>query len=237
MSLPDYTIRISCRAQKVSLHVSTLGAIEVVVPVGFDHSKIPDLVFRKQGWLKSALEKLANVRSLPNPTALSSRPEQVSLLSIGKTWQIEYQPTQTLQLSWRDHGNNCILLQGNTQNIKLCQKALRLWLAHVAHQYLVPWLHTVSRQHKLPFQRASVRGQKTLWASCSQHHAISLNYKLLFLPSPLVEYVFTHELCHTVHLNHSPKFWKLVSQYDPKYKQLDQELRTAWSYVPTWVEE
>jgi predicted metal-dependent hydrolase len=237
MSLPNYTIRVSSRAQKVSLHVSTLGAIEVVVPVGYDRSQIPDLIFRKQGWLRSALEKVASVRSLPDPAALSSCPEQVSLLAIGKTWQIECQPTQTLQLSWRDRGNNCILLQGNTQNIKLCQKALRLWLAHVAAQYLIPWLHTVSWQHKLPFQSASVRGQKTLWASCSQRHAISLNYKLLFLPSPLVEYVFTHELCHTVHLNHSPKFWKLVSQYDPKYKQLDLELRTAWSYVPTWVEE
>ena len=236
MSLPNYTIRVSSRAQKVSLHVSTLGAIEVVVPVGFDLSRIPDLIFRKQSWLKSALEKVASVRALPHPATLSSCPEQVSLLAIGKIWQIECQPTQTLQLSWRDRGNNCILLQGNTQDIKLCQKALRLWLARIAHQYLVPWLYAVSRQHQLPFRKASVRGQKTLWASCSQHHAISLNYKLLFLPSPLVEYVFTHELCHTVHLNHSPKFWKLVGQYETNYKQLDQELRTAWSYVPTWVE-
>jgi predicted metal-dependent hydrolase len=236
MSLPKYTIRVSSRAQKVSLHVSTLGAIEVVVPVGFDQTKIPDLIFHKQGWLKSALKKVESVRSLPNPADLSSCPKQVSLLAIGKTWKIEYKPTQTLYLSWRDRGDNCILLEGNTQNIKLCQKALQLWLAHIANQYLVPWLQVVSQQHQLPFQTASVRGQKTLWASCSQRHAISLNYKLLFLPSPLVEYVFTHELCHTVHLNHSPKFWKLVGQYDPKYKQLDQELTTAWSYVPIWVE-
>jgi predicted metal-dependent hydrolase len=236
MSLPNYTIRVSSRAQKVSLHVSLLGAIEVVVPAGYDRSQIPDLIFRKQGWLKSALEKLARVRSLPDPAALSSCPEQVSLLAIGQTWQIECQPTQTLQLSWRDRGDNCILLRGNTQNINLCQKALGLWLARTAHQYLVPWLYAVSRQHQLPFQKASVRGQKTLWASCSQHHAISLNYKLLFLPSPLVEYVFVHELCHTVHLNHSAKFWKLVGHYETNYKQLDKELRTAWSYVPTWVE-
>jgi predicted metal-dependent hydrolase len=237
MSLPNYTIRVSRRSRNVSLKVTTLGEIEVVVPVGFDLNKIPDLISRKQGWLRSTLEQVTSIRSANDIPALSSHPEKVSLLAIDRTWQINYQATQSSQLSCREQKNNCILLQGNTQNIKLCQNALRLWLARTADRYLVPWLHTVSQRHQLPFKKASVRGQKTLWASCSQQHAISLNYKLLFLPSQLVEYVFTHELCHTVHLNHSANFWKLVSQYETNYQQLDRELKTAWRYVPVWAED
>jgi len=51
-----------------------------------------------------------------------------------------------------------------------------------------------------------------------------------------VRYVFIHELCHTIHMNHSPKFWALVAEKEPNYQQIDRELRKAWRYVPAWAE-
>ncbi|NIN12121.1 MAG: DUF45 domain-containing protein [Gemmatimonadales bacterium] len=83
--------------------------------------------------------------------------------------------------------------------------------------------------------RTIVRAQRTRWGSCSRRSTISLNKKLLFLPAPLVEYVMVHELCHTVHFNHSPEFWDLVRERTPEYQALEAELRTAWRYVPAWV--
>jgi predicted metal-dependent hydrolase len=237
MSLPNYSVRISQRAKNVSLSVSTLGAIEVVVPVGYDLDRVPDLIQRKQRWLKSAIAEVTNIRSQPDVPLTPSYPEQVTLQAIDCTWQIEYQFISSSLLTWREQGSDRLLLKGNTQNERLCQKAMQSWLANIAHRYLVPWLYKVSQKHQLPFQKASVRGQKTLWASCSHQKAISINYKLLFLPSQLVEYVFTHELCHTVHLNHSAKFWKLVGKYEANYQQLDKELNTAWRYVPIWADE
>jgi hypothetical protein len=101
---------------------------------------------------------------------------------------------------------------------------------------LIPWLRQTSQEIKLPFNRAAVRGQKTLWASCSSKSNISLNFKLLFLPPHLVRYVFIHELCHTIHLNHSRKFWALVAEKEPNYRQYDAELNKAWVYIPEWLE-
>jgi predicted metal-dependent hydrolase len=94
----------------------------------------------------------------------------------------------------------------------------------------------VSQEIALPFEQVTVRGQKTLWASCSAKTNISLNYKLLFLPPELVRYVFIHELCHTIHLNHSRRFWALVAEKEPRYKQLDAELNKGWIYIPAWLE-
>jgi predicted metal-dependent hydrolase len=65
---------------------------------------------------------------------------------------------------------------------------------------------------------------------------ISLNYKLLFLPPEVVRYVFVHELCHTIHMNHSTAFWNLVAEKEPDYECLDTELQNVWRYVPAWVE-
>ena len=84
--------------------------------------------------------------------------------------------------------------------------------------------------------RVQVRGQQTRWGSCSLQKTISINRKLLFLPPPLVEQVFIHELCHTVRLDHSRRFWALVRKRAPRCQDLEEELRTAWRYLPAWMD-
>jgi hypothetical protein len=48
-------------------------------------------------------------------------------------------------------------------------------------------------------------------------------------------YVFIHELCHTIHMNHSQKYWAFLASREPEYVSLDKELRGAWRVVPPWV--
>jgi hypothetical protein len=97
-------------------------------------------------------------------------------------------------------------------------------------------LRELSFDINLPFNRISIRGQKTRWASCSTQKNISLNYKLLFLPPDLVHYVFVHELCHTVYMDHSSAFWRLVSEKQPDYQHFRHQIRDGWRYIPRWVE-
>jgi predicted metal-dependent hydrolase len=112
---------------------------------------------------------------------------------------------------------------------------LRRWLTRYAQQQLEPWLRRVSVETGLTFTQVTIRGQKSRWGSCSRRRTISLNYKLLFLPPHLVRHVLIHELCHTQHLNHSAKFWALVSQKEPAYRPARVELRSAWRSVPRWT--
>ncbi|MDP4009147.1 MAG: SprT family zinc-dependent metalloprotease [bacterium] len=70
-----------------------------------------------------------------------------------------------------------------------------------------------------------IKNHKVTWGSCSENGNLNFNYKLLFLPRRLANYLVVHELCHLREFNHSPKFWKLVEQTFPDYHQLEQELR------------
>ncbi|MEL6649555.1 MAG: SprT family zinc-dependent metalloprotease [Bacteroidota bacterium] len=70
-----------------------------------------------------------------------------------------------------------------------------------------------------------IKGQKTRWGSCSNLSNVNLNWHMIFMPPPLIDYVIIHELMHLRELNHSPKFWAWVERYYPNYKQAEKEIR------------
>jgi len=234
---PDYTIRESSKAKHVSLKMSITGDLEVIVPKGFDRKQIPDILRSKQRWIERVIQRMALQQSLAGADITAERPSQMGLQAIAETWQVDYQPTHQATIQLLERSDHQLILRGNVQDTDHCKAALQQWIAHKARIHLSPWLHTLSRDIELPFKHVSIRRQKTIWGSCSVRKTISLNSKLLFLPQSLVHYVLIHELCHTVHLNHSRDFWALVGRYEPDYQSLDDSLRDARYLVPWWMEQ
>lgn len=247
--LPDYRIRESQRAKHVSIKISVAGEVEVVVPSSFDRKQLPEILEKRKQWILKTRSRLITAAAETAQDWNIEKPERIvfrwrseemddAIASPNlETWTVRYlEPTGT-RIACVPSLNQKLTLKGSTESTELCQSVLRKWLSHHAHKSLVPWLRQLGYELDLPCRRISVRGQKTRWASCSNHKDISLNYKLLFLPRPLVHYVLTHELCHTVHMNHSKKFWSLVESRMPDYAHWDKALKRGWRYVPRWVEK
>ena len=237
VALPDYQIRESARARHVSIKVHLNGQIEVVVPNGFDHGQVPELLHRRRDWLWRSRQRLAHQTATLADEHFEEKPGQIELRSRHQTWQVHYQSAPTRTLALTQSAPQVLLLRGPVDNSAACTDLLRQWLSRKARAEFAPWLRELSFVINLPFSRISIRGQKTRWASCSSNKNISLNYKLLFLPPELVHYVFVHELCHTVHMNHSAAFWQLVEEKQPRHQQYRDEIRNGWQYVPRWVED
>jgi predicted metal-dependent hydrolase len=236
LQLPPYQVRESGRARHVSIKVHLNGQVEVVVPHGFDQSQLPQLLQRRQTWLRRTVEQLQRQTATLTQDHFESKPQQLQLRSRRETWQILYQEGAPQSLALTQASPLTLVLRGKLDSASTCRDLLRQWLVRKARAEFAPWLRELSFDLNLPFQRVSIRGQKTRWASCSSHQDISLNYKLLFLPADLVHYVFVHELCHTIHMNHSEDFWQLVADKYPPYQASRQQIREAWRYVPSWVE-
>jgi len=75
------------------------------------------------------------------------------------------------------------------------------------------------------FNQIKIKNQKTLWGSCSKKGNLNFNYKIIFLTPKTRDYIIVHELCHIKELNHSRKFWNLVSIAIPNYPKIVNEVR------------
>jgi len=83
-----------------------------------------------------------------------------------------------------------------------------------------------SNQLGLAYEDFTVKKHKSRWGSCSRNNKLSFNYKIIFLPNELQDYVIVHELCHTVRKDHSKFFWALVAKSLPEYGKLRIKLQS-----------
>ncbi len=81
-------------------------------------------------------------------------------------------------------------------------------------------LHFQEKYNDVRFKRVSSR-----FGSCSSKRNINIAYRLLFAPREVFRYVCIHELAHLKEFNHSKRFWKLVEDAMPEYKEHEKWLK------------
>jgi predicted metal-dependent hydrolase len=81
------------------------------------------------------------------------------------------------------------------------------------------------------FNRIAIKNTKSMWGSCSAKGNLNFNYRIVFLPPPLADYLIVHELCHLYEFNHSKRFWNLVAATIPAYKELRKELKKTSFHI------
>jgi predicted metal-dependent hydrolase len=159
-------------------------------------------------------------------------PTEIYLSSIHQAWKINYHlGAERAKICTFKTGDLAIYAPNCAPTIS---RLLKKWLVNHAKQTFYPWLRALSEETGLHFHSLTVRHQRSQWGSCNAHKTINLNSLLLFLPQELVRHVMIHELCHTVHLNHSSDFWHLVERFDGDFRAHRQALKQAEKYLPLY---
>lgn len=79
-------------------------------------------------------------------------------------------------------------------------------------------VHALNGRHfQAPLAGITVRDNLSRWGSCGPDGSISLNFRLLFMPEDVLDYVIVHELAHMKYRGHGPRFWALVEKAMPDY--------------------
>ena len=69
-----------------------------------------------------------------------------------------------------------------------------------------------------------LRNMTCRWGSCTKAKNVFLNPLLIRTPKRCVRYVVAHELCHLISLRHDNKFFKLLNQVEPEWREIRKQL-------------
>ncbi|KPU83083.1 metal-dependent hydrolase [Psychromonas sp. PRT-SC03] len=92
----------------------------------------------------------------------------------------------------------------------------------VFHERLQAMLPKASWVKGIPSFR--IMAMKKQWGSCSSKGNLMLNPHLIKASKECIDYVILHELCHIAEHNHSDKFWRLLTQVMPNWKEVKAKL-------------
>lgn len=229
------SVKVHARSKHVRLKMVPYQGLVAVVPPGYERKSLDELLVRHREWICNAAERFAGIHGDTPESCGNHLPQSVRFFYSDECVQVGYECSVSDFVSYREESGDKLFLSGKTGNTELCRAILQLWLKHKAARLLFPELSRLASLHGFCYKRPAVRLQKSRWGSCSTSGTITLNAKLLFLPPHLVRSVLLHELCHTVHMNHSPAFRKLLESCDTDSICHDIEMKTAFRYVPAWA--
>jgi predicted metal-dependent hydrolase len=112
-------------------------------------------------------------------------------------------------------------------NAKQVQHVLEQWYRDNAKRIFYERLEVCyPRIERLSIASPSlaIRSMKTRWGSCSPSGLITLNPRLVQTPVDCIDYVLLHELCHLKEHNHSKKYYQLLDQTLPDWRERRQKL-------------
>jgi len=196
-----------------SLEINKQGKLVVRVPKHFTNNDIKRILEDKRKWIVS------------NYTLRNQRIDEAKKMKENKVFyhgeliDIEYAPLDKFLLK---HENGRVYI--DIEYKSRYKDVLYNWLRINAKSYLPPKTIELAKKYNFKINDIRIKEQKRRWGSCSNKKNINLNWRLIMANDRIIDYIIIHELSHTIELNHSDKFWKIVENILPNYREIEKEL-------------
>lgn len=207
---PDFgtvTVTVNTRARNIIMRAEA-GGLRITVPPQATASEIHDAIDRNRNKIKEKVEH-ATPLIQHYDTKYRIDTDRMQLRIVRSTLNGIYSSTRQ---------GECTLTVG--PDIDLDSKENQKWMHDIIVEQLrkqakvILYNRTIELAHQHGFKPTSIKIQssQSRWGSCSGRNSINLSLFLMTVPSHLQDYVILHELCHTVHHDHSPAFWALMDK-------------------------
>jgi predicted metal-dependent hydrolase len=202
--LDSYGVRRSDRARRVRVTIDRTGTVEVVLPQRMPLRAAEEAVRELRPWIDRRLAEAGRQQA-----AVAARGDTLPYL--GQILTVRAQPGR-MRVTRR---GETLLVPDGAQ----CHDAIERWYRRMARDEIRSRLDRACAIAGLNYTRLTIRDQRTRWGSCSRGGAMSFNWRLLLAPEAVLDYVVWHEVCHLAFMDHSPRFWGLVSRYCPEHRE------------------
>ena len=203
------TIDREKKRKTISLQIKE-KLILVKVPQYYSNENIKKLLCDKKKWIRKKIEEIDSYYKKKERKFLTG--DKFFLYGV------------ELTLVKKNSNQNEVILAGSSLNLFFSgkgnkfKKIIENWYKKESLEYLVLRTSCLAKIINVKYNSVKIKNFKRRLGSCSYKNDIVYNWRIIMSPKAIIDYIIIHELCHTVHFNHSKNFWVLVKEFSPNYK-------------------
>lgn len=219
--IPVFTVRYTASA-RLRLTVDSNGKLVLYCPKRYPKSKYMDFVEKNAERLLKDHEKVQN-RSVD--MLFGNSDGSPSLPYLGKRYPVARAECQTAYFD----GSTFVFPKAYSRAEVV--QAYREILRAGSKQLLPQLCKSIATVSGLTYNKVYVKNICSRWGSCSSSKNLNFSLALIACPEEFVRYVVSHELSHTVHLDHSKDFYEALEQISPIPLSEAKRLSREYAYV------
>lgn len=178
-------------------------------------SSIREFYDLSRSWIEKQLDKT----TVTQPEIQKIFYPQMSLNIAEKAYHIAHQESRRRRF---DHQDDKLVIHGPLEAFPTLLKA---YLRDHLKEKCENWSDYFAKRLQVKVNRVTIKDVQTRWGSCSIQGNLNYNWRLVFAPDIILEYVCAHEVAHLVHMNHSTAFWAVVETLYPDHREARQWLK------------
>lgn len=199
-------------------------SIHVSAPWYCSTLAMSEFVVEREAWIRQSLQKITT-RAEHRAKIFDERKDQILLRGTWVPMVIRHSIPESSAWTLTERSGRVDAYPPDG-SLEVPRSVQRDFLTQVAKAELPRRFQEVAAALPFHWNRLFIRSQKTKWGTCSSKGNISLNWRLIMCPPHILEYLIIHELCHTVHMNHSKQFWNLVRSHYPAVEEAHRWLKS-----------
>lgn len=216
-----YTVRRNPRARRIWIRVEDEGGLVVVLPKGRKANLIPNTLKEHKEWVLETIQKREErLQGAPPPLG-----EGRSMVYRGRIVDLRVRNIACENPLVKLEGNKIRVTMPRNSEESL-KEVLSKWVKERALLLFSRRVEYFAAKIGAKWGSIQVKNQKTRWGSCSWNGKLAFNWRLLFAPPEVLDYVVIHEVAHLKYHDHSKRFWKLVEATCPAYEKHRNWLNT-----------
>jgi predicted metal-dependent hydrolase len=206
---------IRTKKRNLSLLVNAKGELKVRAPIGYPDYKIYEFIKEKEEWItKKQNAILAN--SYVNQNVLN----YTTYLFFGQ----ELTPVISSSVNNFAISNRVLYIPAKIDNAKIFGR-IEKYFKKLAGEIIETRAAYFTERLRLHPESVGINNNKNRWGVCDNKNKISINWRAVFLPPNLLDYIIVHEFCHLLEFNHTKNFWAVVQTIIPDWRTIRLHLK------------
>lgn len=211
------TFNVSYKPRKtMEISVEPPDTVNVVAPMDATEEVVLKKVKNKASWIVQKLYAMKDMAYIPIKREIVNGE---AFMYLGRNYSLQIQITPDATGTTVELIKGKFIVNTSIYDEQSIHSAMEEWYKQKALEKVRERVKLYENKfHKKP-ACIRVKDQQKRWASCTSKNELLFNWKCVMAPSPVLDYIVVHEMCHMFEKNHSQKFWDLVASVLPDYER------------------